>query len=133
MKKENIVELNIGVYESIKLKINRIIAMDILTKFPQLSKVDVEGSKNIEESIGIGTLYEIAIYGLYKMANALNKEFTYEKAEEIFEYASNVLTIVDGEKQPCDMILVSKIMNEIQEVFTKEKGKEVQVVEFKME
>lgn len=134
MKKENIIELNIGVYESIKLKINRLIAMDILTKFPQLSKIDKESNnKDIEKNIGISELYQISIYGLYKMANALDNEFTYEKAEEIFEYASNVLTIVNGVKQPCDMVLLSKIMDEIQEVFMKEKGKEVQVVDFKME
>lgn len=127
MKKENIVELNIGVYESIKLKVNRIIAMDIASKFPELSKMKSE--KDIE----IETLYSMSIYALYKMAKSLDKEFTYEKAEEIFEYASNVITVIDGEKQPCNLVLMTKVLNFLQEVFTNVEGEEVQVVDFKME
>jgi hypothetical protein len=127
MKKENIVELNIGVYESIKLKVNRIIAMDIASKFPELSKMKSE--KDIE----IETLYSMSIYALYKMAKSLDKEFTYEKAEEIFEYASNVITVIDGEKQPCNLVLMTRVLNFLQEVFTNVEGEEVQVVDFKME
>lgn len=127
MKKENIVELNIGIYESIKLKVNRIIAMDIASKFPELSKMKSE--KDIE----IETLYSMSIYALYKMAKSLDKEFTYEKAEEIFEYASNVITVIDGEKQPCNLVLMTRVLNFLQEVFTNVEGEEVQVVDFKME
>lgn len=127
MKKENIVELNIGIYESIKLKVNRIIAMDIASKFPELSKMKSE--KDIE----IETLYSMSIYALYKMAKSLDKEFTYEKAEAIFEYASNVITIIDGEKQPCNLVLMTRVLNFLQEVFTNVEGEEVQVVDFKME
>ena len=127
MKKENIVELKIGVYESIKLKVNRIIAMDIASKFPELSKMKSE--KDIE----IETLYSMSIYALYKMAKSLDKEFTYEKAEEIFEYASNVITVIDGEKQPCNLVLMTRVLNFLQEVFTNVEGEEVQVVDFKME
>ena len=127
MKKENIVELNIGIYESIKLKVNRIIAMDIASKFPELSKMKSE--KDIE----IETLYSMSIYALYKMAKSLDKEFTYEKAEEIFEYASNVITVIDGEKQPCNLVLMTRVLNFLQEVFTNVDGEEVQVVDFKME
>lgn len=127
MKKENIVELNIGVYESIKLKVNRIIAMDIASKFPELSKMKSE--KDIE----IETLYSMSIYALYKMAKSLDKEFTYEKAEGIFEYASNVITVIDGEKQPCNLVLMTRVLNFLQEVFTNVEGEEVQVVDFKME
>ena len=127
MKKENIVELNIGVYESIKLKVNRIIAMDIASKFPELSKMKSE--KDIE----IETLYSMSIYALYKMAKSLDKEFTYEKAEEIFEYSSNVITVIDGEKQPCNLVLMTRVLNFLQEVFMNVEGEEVQVVDFKME
>lgn len=126
MKKDNIIELNIGVYTSVKLKVNRIIAMTIASKFPQLGNI-----KN-ENDIDFDAMYEMSIFALYKMANALDKEFTYEKAEEIFDYAENVVAIVDGEKQPCNFVLMTNILNAIKEVFTKEQGKEVQVVEFKM-
>lgn len=127
MKKENIVELNIGIYESIKLKVNRIIAMDIAAKFPELSKMKSEKDVEIE------TLYSMSIYALYKMAKSLDKEFTYEKAEEIFEYASNVITVIEGEKQPCNLVLMTRVLNFLQEVFTNVEGEEVQVVDFKME
>lgn len=136
MKKENIVELNIGVYESIKLKVNRIIAMDIVKKFPQLSQIgdnENESDESLLDKIDFISLYNMSIYGLYKMANALDNTFTLEKAEEIFDYASNVQTIIDGKKQACDMVLVGKIMNELLSVFMKEKGKEVPIVDFKME
>ena len=126
MKKDNIIELNIGVYTSVKLKVNRIIAMTIASKFPQLGNI-----KN-ENDIDFDAMYEMSIYALYKMANALDKEFTYEKAEEIFEYAEHVIAIIDGEKQPCNLVLMTKVLDAIKEVFMKEQGKEVQVVEFSM-
>lgn len=126
MKKENIVELNIGIYESIKLKINRKIALEIFNHFPEFEKID-------RNDLDYDDLYDVSVYGLYKMANCLDKDFTEEKAREIFEYASNVATIVDGEKQLCDMLLIQKVMETINEVFTSKKREEVQVVNFKME
>ena len=127
MKKENVIELNLGKYEGIKLKSNRFIAMNVIKRFPQLATIKQESD------IDTGVMYDMAIYSLYEMAKSLDNTFTHEKAIEIFEYASDVHTIVDGEEQPCDILLMTKILNFLQEVFTKETGKEVQVVDFKME
>lgn len=127
MKKENIIELNIGVYKSIKLQSNRMIAMTVANRYPELASI-----KN-EKDVDFEKMYAMSIYCLYKMANSLDEEFTYEKAKEIFEYASHVKTIVNGEKQYCDIVLMGKVLSFLQEVFTKEKGEDVETIEFSME